>query len=283
MFNINFAFFGTDHFAVLVLEELEKRGLLPALIIAVPDKPQGKKQLVIPSPVKDWAHKRGIEVIQPEKLDDNFSLQLKAKSSDLFIVASYGKIIPQKILDIPKYKTLNIHPSLLPKLRGPSPLEYAILEEKKTGVTIIRLDSEMDHGPIVAQAESLLTLPVKRSELETELAKLGAELLTRILPDWIKGTLIEKEQNHTEATFTEKIKKEDGLVDVNKSMESYRKILAFEGWPGTFFFTERNGKKIRILVLEAHLEEDGTLTIIRIKPEGKKEMFYKDFLRGERN
>lgn len=282
MLNIKFSFFGTDLFALIVLQELEKKGLLPSLIVTVPDKPQGKNKEIINSPVKNFALKHNIPLLQPAKFDVDFASQLKAKSLQLSIVASYGKIIPQQILDIPKHKTLNIHPSLLPKLRGPSPLEYAILNEQKTGVTIIRLDNEMDHGPIVAQEESTLLLPIKRSVLEQTLAKQGTDLIVQILPKLISGTLEEIEQNHSDATYTEKVSKNDGLIDLNKPIEAYKKILAFEGWPGAYFFVDRNEKQIRVIVLEAKLNEDGSLNIIKVKPEGKNEMLYTDFLRGDR-
>lgn len=283
MFKINFAFFGTDSFASTVLEELKRSGLIPSVIISAPNKPQGKKQLIVPSPVKMWAEKHNIPILQPTKLDSEFALELKAKSLQLFIVASYGKIIPQNILDIPKYKTLNIHPSLLPKLRGSSPLEYAILQEKKTGVTIIRLDNEMDHGPIITQEESPIVLPTGRKELERNLAIQGAKMLIDVIPKWIDGSVKEIKQNHAKSTYTEKIKKIDGLIDLENPIESYKKILAFEGWPGAFFLTERNSKKIRVLVLEAKLNHENKLNIIKVKPEGKKEMSYEDFLRGRKS
>lgn len=282
MSNISFVFFGTDSFAVTVLEQFEKTGLIPSLIITVPDKPQGKKQITLPSPVKIWAEKHNILILQPNKLDDQFTLKLKAYNLQLFIVASYGKIIPKNILDIPKFKTLNIHPSLLPKLRGPSPLEYAILFEKKTGVTIMRLDNEMDHGPIIAQEESKILLPIKRTELEKSLAIQGAKLLINILPKWIGGHLKEQEQEHNNATYTKKIKKEDGLIDLNNPADSYKKILAFDGWPNTHFFIDINNKKTRIIILESTQNNDGSLNIIKIKPEGKKEMLYTDFIRGNK-
>jgi len=278
---INYVFFGTDRFAVLVLEELYRHDFLPKLIITVPDKPQGKHQLIVPAAAKVWAETHKVPVLQPEKLDQEFISHLSKQVWDVFIVASYGKIIPQKILDIPKRKTLNVHPSLLPKLRGSSPLENAIIKEDKTGVTIMRLDSQMDHGPIVAQEESDATLPLPRNILEEKLARHGGVLLSKILPEWILGNIEEKNQDENIATYTEKIKKEDGLLDLSKTNESYRKILAFQSWPGTHFITERNGKKIRVIVTEALLK-DGELVIQKVKPEGKKEMQYTDFLRGER-
>ncbi|MFM2357794.1 MAG: hypothetical protein RJA61_531 [Candidatus Parcubacteria bacterium] len=279
MSNISFAFFGTDHFAVCVLNQLEKDGLMPKVIIAVPDKPQGKKQTVIEAPTKIWAKERNIEVLQPEKLNTEFVNVLSQNSYEVFIVASYGKIIPQTILDIPKRKTLNIHPSLLPQYRGSSPLENAILHSTKTGVSVMRLDDKMDHGPILAQKECDFVLPVQRNILEERLAEEGGKLLGEILEAWISGTLPEREQNHSQASYTEKIKKEDGLLDLSKPFQSYKKILAYYGWPGTYFFSDKNNKKIRVLVTEADFTNE-KLLIKKVKPEGKKEMSYEDFLRG---
>ena len=132
------AFFGTPDIAVMVLEELKKANIIPTLIITAPDKPKGRKLIMTPPPVKIWALKNNIIAMQPEKLDDNVLNMLSKGNYDLFIVASYGKILKKELIEIPKYKTINVHPSLLPKLRGASPIISAILrDEKKTGVTII--------------------------------------------------------------------------------------------------------------------------------------------------
>lgn len=275
-----FTFFGTDGFAVFVLEELQKEGFVPSLVVAVPDKPQGRNKEIVSSPVKVWAEKHKIHLLQPEKLDDSFVTELKKSSWDLFIVASYGKIIPQKVLDIPQKQTLNIHPSLLPKFRGPSPLENAILYDEKTGVTIMRLDEKMDHGPIVAQEEFPIPLPVRKDILEEKLARQGGKLLASSINNWLTGKIKEITQDETGVTYTKKITKEDGLIDLDKPKEAYRKILAFIGWPGAYFFTERNGKKIRVIVTDAALSETGELVITKVKPEGKSDMSYESFLRG---
>ena len=167
---------------------------------------------------------------------------------DLFIVASYGKIIPKSVLEIPKYGTLNVHPSLLPKFRGPSPIQSFVLSgEEKTGVTIMLMDEEVDHGPILAQQELEITnhksqitnkSQIQNSEnsklnarqLEEKLAELGGQMLVDAIPKWINGEIKAKEQDHNEATFTKKITKEDGLVDLEKDKPEiiYRKFLAFQ-------------------------------------------------------
>src|SRR3989344_6086527 len=153
MSNLNFAFFGTSEFAVKILGRLIESGYIPSLVVTTPDKPQGRKMIMTSPPVKVFAQKHNLKIVQPERLAVKPPLGgLTAKSFDLFIVASYGKIIPKSILDIPKFGTLNVHPSLLPKFRGPSPIQAFILSgEEKTGATIMLMDEQVDHGPILAQ------------------------------------------------------------------------------------------------------------------------------------
>lgn len=264
-------FFGTDDFAVIVLDELKKLGFTPDIVVTTPDKPKGRKLLLTPPPVKVWALENGIDFLQPTKLDSEFSSMLHASGFMLYVVASYGKIIPKNILDIPSLGTLNIHPSLLPKLRGPSPLQTAIIEENETGVTIIKLDPEMDHGPILAQKKvDFPGWPVGIEELKETLAKKGAQIFTEILPNLISGQIKETPQDHSRATYTKKIKKEDGLIDLKGNpQKNYRKILAYSGWPTAYFFHEIDGKKIRFIIKSARLE-NSKLIIEKVLPEGAK-------------
>jgi methionyl-tRNA formyltransferase len=222
---------------------------------------------------------------------------LKIVNWPLFIVASYGKIIPNEIIEMPTHKTLNIHPSLLPQYRGASPLPTAILEDtKKTGITIMQLDKEMDHGPIVAQKEINLTDYFKEwpvyEDFEEFMAIEGAKLLAEILPDWVSGKISTQEQDHAKATYTKKITKEDGLINLSSEQLNdtrsipqetayaiFRKIQAFHEWPQAHFFIEREGKKIRVKITEASFENN-TLNIKKVIPEGKKEMLYEDFMRS---
>lgn len=280
--NTKIAFFGTSDISVTILEELKKANLAPSLIITMPDKPKGRKLVLTPSPVKVWAITNKIDFIQPEKLNEDFLDILRERNFDLFVVASYGKILKQELLDIPKYGTLNVHPSLLPKLRGASPIISAILEdERNTGVTIMLLDAGMDSGPILAQKEiTPKNWPPKASELEELLAKKGGELLCEIIPKWIKKQIKIKEQDHSKASFTKKISKEDGLIDLDdNAYKNLLKIRAFEKWPGTYFFVNKHDKQIRVKITDADIE-DGKLIIKKVIPEGKKEMLYKDFLLG---
>ena len=276
---IKFAFFGTPQFAVGVLDELKKTGLIPSLMVTAPDKPRGRKLVITPPEAKVWARAHGIEVWQPNKLNE-INHQLKTKNFDVFLVVAYGKLIPKSILEIPKHGVLNVHPSLLPKLRGASPIQSAILTEEKTGVSIILLDEEMDHGPIVAQKEYVSeNWPPKTSVLERDLAQLGGQILAETFPKYLAGEITLNPQDHTQATYTKKIQKEDGLLDLTDDPEkNFRKIQAFNVWPRAFFFAERKGKKIRIIVTDAELVEE-KLIIKKVLPEGQNETPYEEFLR----
>jgi methionyl-tRNA formyltransferase len=278
--NLKIAFFGSPLFAVQSLEKLKELGIIPDLVIAQPDKPAGRKLLLTPPETKVWAEENNIATFQPKTLRDPEVVKaLKDEGPwDLFIVAAYGKIITQEILDIPKHGSLNIHPSLLPKLRGASPLQSAILDEDETGVTITLVDAEMDHGPILAQEKTVIeNWPPKESELQKITAEQGAEMLAEVIPKWVKGEITPRDQEHDKATFTRKITKEDGLLDLNADpKENYRKIQAFDIWPRTYFFAEKNGAKIRVIITDAELK-DGKLIIKKVIPEGKKEMDYSVF------
>ena len=281
--NLKIIFFGTPHFAAVVLDRLKKSGIEIALIITAPDKPKGRKLVVTPSEVKVWAHDNEVDVLQPDDLrDEDFLEDLKNTDWDLFIVTSYGTILPKEILDIPKYGTLNVHPSLLPKLRGASPIISAIIrDEKKTGVSIMLVDEKMDHGPIIAQASiEIESWPPRASLLSEMLATEGGNILAEVIEPFVAGEITPEAQEHNEATYTEKIKKEDGLIDLSLDPhENLRKIRAFEGWPGTYFFTKKEGKEMRVKIMDARLK-DAKLEITRVIPEGKREMDYEDFLRG---
>jgi len=283
---IKFVFFGTGDFAAKILDILHKKDLCPALIVTTSDKPQGRKMEILPNPVKVWAQENSKVIIQPKELNE--IRHIFAAAYDVFVVADYGNIIPSHILNIPNYGCLNLHPSLLPKFRGSSPIQSFILsEEQKTGVTIIFMDEQVDHGPIVAQQNLDIKCPSGHlvskwsyKELEEKLAELGAELLIEILPQWIKQEIKPKEQNHNQATYTQKIRKEYGLINLNDSpKKNMKKIQAFTPWPGAYFFARKNNKEMRIIITEAEII-DGKLIIQKIKPEGKNEMPLQDFLRG---
>ena len=282
---IKIGFFGTPEYAVMTLEKLHQAGFEIAFVVTMPDRPQGRKMIITPPPAKVWALAHDIKVYQPEKLrDPEFAENLKKHECDVFVVIAYGKIIPDAILNIPKAKSINIHASLLPKLRGSCPIETAILnDEKITGVTIMRMDSEMDHGPIIVQKEVIVEpWPPTADVLGREIVNVGGDMLVSILPDWIKGVYPEIEQDHSLATYTKMIKKEDGLIDLGDDpYKNYLKIQAYHGWPSAFFFVEKNengiAKKMRIKITKASFT-DSKLIIEKVIPEGKSEMNYSDLV-----
>lgn len=279
---IKIAFWGNSEFSLITLEEMKKLGILPSLIVTTPDKPQGRKMTLTPTLTKVWAENNSIEYVAQEKLRDESFIK-KISEYDLFIVASYGKIIPKVIIDLPKYKILNIHPSLLPKYRGPSPIQTQILnDEKNVGVSIMLIDEQVDHGAIITQKTvEIANWPVGFKTLQEILAKEGSKILSETLSDWIKGKIKSNEQKHNEATFSKKVEKNDGLIDIinGNQYQNYLKILAYEEWPRAYFEIEKDSRKMKVIITKAKWEND-SLIIERVIPEGKKEMGYTDFLRG---
>lgn len=273
MTSTNIAFFGTPKFAVYILEELEKAGIVPSLIVTAPDKPKGRGLVLTPPPVKDWAMMRDIAYLQPASLKgDDLDILLNSEW-DLAIVAAYGKILPESLVDAPVHGTLNVHPSLLPKFRGASPIESQILADERTvGVSIMKLDKEMDHGPIVSQASITLDeWPVRARDLEELLAREGGSLLAESIPPYMSGELKPTDQDHASATFTKKIVKEDGLIDLSADgYQNYLKYCAYDEWPGSFFFKDEK----RIKIVDAELKNGGFVPL-RVIPEGKAEQDYK--------
>jgi methionyl-tRNA formyltransferase len=253
--------------------------------------------LITPPPVKIWAMENNIPYIQPEDLEigadvilrniaqaDAPSIAIREHADmrveqnnirpDFFLVVAYGKIIPEDILNMPKFGSINIHYSLLPKYRGASPVEAAILNgDTETGISIQKMKFKLDSGPIIAQEKVNILPTEKTSELRSRLIKIGGELLVKILPDLMNGKIKEIEQNENEATLSKKIKKEDGLINLNDdAIKNYNKFRAYATWPRTFFF--RDGK--RIIITDAILENNQFI-IKKVLPEGKKEIKWEEF------
>lgn len=283
-----FAFFGTPRFAVDVLRALESRGMLPAVVVTAPDRPRGRGLEVTPSPAKAWALERGIEVLTPATLkDEDLVAELKNNDWDVFVVAAYAKLIPQEMLDIPRRGCLNIHPSLLPKFRGPSPARSAILADvRSTGVTVMLMTASMDAGPIVAQGRIELEeetadtpgWPPQGEMFEQLLATEGGNLLAEILPDWIEGNITPAKQDESQATFTKKFTTEDALVDLQGDpRQQLLKIRALDKNPRAYFIDGSKRVGITEGVVEGH-----KLIIKKVVPEGKKEMSWEEYQRGQR-
>ena len=295
-------FVGTPEFAVPYLDSLMTDERFSVIgVITQPDKPVGRKQELTASPVKQLAEKMGLKIWQPESVKNNPELveEIKAIDLDLLVVVAFGQIIPQVVLDLARYGNINVHPSLLPKYRGASPIQSAILAgEKGTGITIMLMDEKMDHGPILSQQEVLLTGEETNESLHRKLAAIGRELLKETIVRFIAGEIKPREQNHDEASFCAIINKEDAKIDWTRSaLEIKRKIQAFYPWPATW--TTWESKRVKIFppieVSEQKITPgsvfadsgqlvvgcgESSLIIKKLQLEGKKEMSGEDFLRG---
>lgn len=265
------AFFGTPDLCIPILNALKEAGYTPAHIITNPDRPVGRKQILTPPPVKIWAHEQNIAVHQPIKLDDDFTEWYRNAGIDIAIVVAYGKIIPQEIITIPTHDTLNIHYSLLPRWRGASPVETALLHgDTETGVCIQKMVYELDAGDILAQEKITIGTHETAPELLDRLNRIGARLLINLIPDYITGRVRPYAQDPTYITHCSKIKKSDGEISLThmSSEELWNRYRAYFGWPGIFFFDAHNK---RVKITRARMENDNFI-IEKVIPEGKKEI-----------
>src|SRR3989344_1122583 len=256
---MKFAFFGTSRIAVGILEELDRAGYMPELVVAAPDSKKGRGMKLTPPPTKVWALARNIPVLQLAALHSDILENVGVSNLDVFVVVDYGKILPKSLLDIPKHGSLNVHFSLLPRYRGASPIRSAILnDDSNIGTSIILLVEKLDEGPIVAQKPIHPPhWPMRASELENIFIEQSGHLLAQILPEWVAGNIEAREQNHDVATYCEKIRKVDGLLDLRADpYQNLLKMYAYEGWPGTYAYFERASKKIRVQILDAHVENN---------------------------
>ena len=302
--NPRIVFFGTPEFSIPALDALIEAGLAPILVVTNPDEPKGRNQVITPPAIKVRAEHHKIPVFQPIHLLHEMD---KIPEADLFVVVAFGTIIPQKLIDRPTRGTLNIHPSLLPRWRGPSPIQSAILNgDKETGVTVMQIDELMDHGPIVAQ--NIFDLSDKKwtsPELHDALARVGAQMLIQAIPQWMDGTLKASTQDDLKATYCKLIKKDHGrIVWTRPAEEIERMIRAYTPWPSAWTLWPGRDKIFRIRIDEAEITEDespvgspgytfgtdtaplliktgkGSLNIKRITIEGKTTLDAASFLRG---
>jgi methionyl-tRNA formyltransferase len=295
-------FYGTGEFAATVLKAIASDANYKVLaVITAPDQPVGREREIKQSAVKTFAETLGVEILQPASLKE-FSAPV-LNESDLGVVAEYGFIIPQKLLDLPKHKTVNLHGSILPKYRGASPIQTAIMAgEIETGVTLMLMDAKMDHGPIIA-IQKLSILPDEtQKELFARMADVASELFLREIPKYISGELIPVEQNHDEATFCKIFTRDDGRVDFSKPAQNiYNQYRAMTPWPG--LWTTFEGKRLKLSVITPTdqknlsegqiLAQNGHLYVgcganfafeaIEVQLEGKKPMDAKSFINGARN
>lgn len=309
-------YMGTPHFAVPALEALIANmtpgTLLPegyeiVTVITRPDKPVGRGKEIIYSPVKQTALARGIPVWQPGSLKrpENIA-DLAAYQADLYIVAAFGQILPQAVLDQPRYGTLNIHASLLPRYRGVSPISEAILQgDPETGVTIMLLDAGVDTGPILLSRAIPIAEDDTTGSLTDKLAILGAGALLEAIPLWVQGRIVPQPQDEQKASHTHMLHKEDGQISWDRAAAVLaREVRAYQPWPGAY--TYWRGKLLKIVSAHAEALEPGQdvlpgtailrkeaghrllaivtssgyLVIDRLQLEGKKAMSAEEFLRG---
>lgn len=240
-------FMGTPKFAVPVLEMLiEKYGV--DLVITQPDKKVGRKKVLTAPPVKVIAEEKGIKVLQPEKIsnDENVLSELKELNPDIIITAAYGQLVPETILEIPKYKCINVHGSLLPKLRGGAPIQYSILEDHgKTGITIMYMVKKLDAGDMISKVEVDILDSDNYESLHDKLSIAGRDLLKETLPNIFTGNIAPEKQDDSLATFARNILREDEKIDWNKSARQiFNQIRALDPTPGAFTYLDENVLKI---------------------------------------
>ncbi len=297
-------FMGTPDFAVASLQALVEAGHQVGLVVTQPDRAKNRGKKIQFSPVKELAIAHDIPVLQPEKIKDSPQTMevIKAYRPDIIIVAAYGQIIQKELLELPPLGCVNVHASLLPRLRGASPIQRAILDgETETGVTIMQMDEGLDTGDMLAKVITSVG-KMNYEELHDKLALLGADLLAEVLPLIGARRLVPQEQNDDAATYAGLITKQDGRIDFSKSAEQIeRQIRAFDPWPGAFCSYGKQTLKIwQAQVLEDDGGEtpgkilavsdegidiacgDGVLRAQQIQLPGKKRVAVKDFLRGNR-
>lgn len=303
----NIIFFGTSELAIPSLKSLMDDPRFKILgIVTQPDRPTGRHAELTASPVKQFVTDSsvGMTIKQPEKLkDEAFVSWIKdvGPTCDAFVIISYGKILPQWLLELPRRGTVNVHPSLLPRWRGPSPIQAAIAAgDPVTGVTIMLIDAEMDHGPILAQAEEVMHPEDTGDFMHDRLAELGAQMLPDILSGHIAGNIRPKEQDHDLTTFCKILTREDGKLDLTKSSKELERLVrAYHPWPGTWI--DLNGKRLKILASRvgptdtSHPSDERfildhrpyiacgqgtTLELVEVQPEGKKHMTGQAFIAG---
>ncbi len=299
-------FMGTPEFAVPSLEHLVLNQYQVVAVYTQPDKTAGRWRSLVSSPVKRAAINWKLPVVQPVSFKEaEVVAQLASFHPDVMVVAAFGQILPQSVLDIPSYGCINIHPSLLPKFRGASPVAAAILAGSEfTGVSLMLMSSGLDTGPVLARAQISVSAQDTTGSLTAKLSRIAAQLLLEVLPCWLRGELAPKPQDEAEATYSGEFSKKDGEIDWHLSaVELWRRVRAFYPWPGCY--TRWQGRQFKIIEAvplpgERTLEVgqvvalskegavfgvntgDGVLGILRMQLEGKRVMSAGEFLRGQR-
>ena len=297
MKDLKVVFMGTPIFATKILEALIKNTNV-VLVVSQPDSLVGRKKILTPSPVKGMAIKNNIPVFTPNKIKEDYNKVLDAKP-DIIITCAYGQIIPKSLLDLPKYGCINVHASLLPKLRGGAPIHHAIMDGmSETGITIMYMDEHMDSGNIIKQESTKILDTDTLDSLSDRLSNIGSRLLIDTLPSIIEGTNDSIKQNENEVTYGYVIKKEDELINFNDNVENiYNKIRGLNSNPGAYFilnnevvkvYEARIGDKSSNPGIINNIYKDGIgigtcdneIILTKIKPAGKNIVLVKDYLNG---
>ncbi len=301
--SLTLVFCGTPRFAVPTLEALVHAGFPVGLVVTQPDRPRGRGLALTPSAVKESALALQLPVTQPNSIknNDEFRAQLTAFRPDAIIVVGYGRIIPQWMIDLPRFGNINLHASLLPKYRGAAPIQWAIARgEIVTGVTTMRIDAGLDTGDILLQTEIPIKLTDTAETLAPVLAAIGADLMVDTLRGLQAGTIAPRPQDHAKATLAPILKKQDGRIDFRQTaQEICNRLRGFQPWPGAF--TVFRGKNLHLwqaavsqhsllpgeLLVEGNClfvgcGEGAALALFEVQPEGKKRMPAGDFVRGYR-
>lgn len=295
-------FMGTPDFSVPVLEQVIKDGYKILAVVTQPDRPVGRKKVLTPPPVKAAALEHGLPVLQPEKLSKSAELdEIIALKPDLVVTAAYGQLLPNALLEAPKYGCINVHASLLPELRGGAPIHYSILQGKKeTGITIMYMAEKLDAGDIISQAAVTIEEDDNTGTLHDKLSAVGADLLSKTIPAIIEGTSSRTPQDGAKATFAPNIRRQDEKIDWSRPGEElYNQVRGLCPWPVAY--TTLNEAVVKVWKSEKAagksgapgtvlaLEEDGivvatgsetALKITELQPAGKKRMSARDYLRG---
>ena len=297
-------FMGTPDFAVPVLEALDKEHHV-AGVVTQPDRPAGRGRRLTPSPVKEAALDHSLPLFQPRSLRTPEAVtQLEAWGPEVIVVAAFGQILKQNVLDLPPHGCLNVHASLLPRWRGAAPVPAAILAgDEVTGVTIMQMDAGLDTGPILTQREERIRSDDTHVTLEKRLAKLGAELLIETLSAYLTGDLSPQPQPEEGVTYAQQLRKEDGRLDWSlPAVDLDRRVRAFTPWPGAF--TTWHGRRLKVLRAATLLDwrvdvptgtvvaqadrtavaaGEGALLLDEVQLAGKRPMDIASFIRGQRD
>lgn len=253
---IPLVFMGTPEFGKTLLAGLVELGYNVVGVVTQPDRPVGRDRVLTPSPVKEFAVEHKLPLLQPTKLDESSFRAIQAWKPDLIVVAAYGKILPEKILSLPGLGCLNVHASLLPRWRGASPVQNALIAgDPVTGITLMHMDAGLDTGNIVSQKSLAIPPEATTGSLLPQLATIGVNLLQETLPAWIKRTITPQVQNEKEVTLCQLIEREDGRIYWSNSAEEiYNRYRGLSPWPGIFTFWKRGDDLLRIKLLRVSLQ-----------------------------